>query len=68
MKVDSDRYLSDAHRTAEQAQMLGDGSQGLGVSLVRRWALLSATVPPSAYAANLSLGPRKDLDNQGPDY
>ena len=29
-----DIYLSDAHRSAEQAQMLRDGSQGLGVSLV----------------------------------
>lgn len=47
-----DIYLSDAHRVSRTAQMLGDGGQsGLpGVG----WALLSATVLPNDYAANLS--------------
>lgn len=47
---------------------LGMEVKGWGSPWYRQWALLSAIVPPSAYAANLSLGPRKDLDNQGPDY
>lgn len=47
---------------------LGMVVRGWGSPWCRGCALLSATVLPSDYAANLSLGPRKDLDNQGPDY